>query len=113
MKAETSINHTPGPWAELECGAIYARDPRPGHNGQDIKTAQTLPADEEPANARLIAAAPDYEANSGNVWQLLTLLKLRTGPCQRWADAETHAMATDALASHEAAMAKAETTHAH
>lgn len=62
--------HTPGPWAIREepiiGGAVYwVTDPRDTYGPRQQPICQIQPCDNDAANARLIAAAPDLYAVAG------------------------------------------------
>jgi hypothetical protein len=69
MNTPTAAQHTPGPWQPAGCTVYQADTWRDGNNlgGRQIARAypcpiefpDVLPTEEDLANARLIAAAPD------------------------------------------------------
>lgn len=54
-----NAKHTPGPWAYIGNGDIVARSEKYCGGEKDIASVFMTTNDEDEANARLIAAAPD------------------------------------------------------
>lgn len=59
MVVGMSANHTPGPWVYIGNGDIVARSEKYCGGEKDIASVFLTANDEDEANARLIAAAPD------------------------------------------------------
>lgn len=65
MSTQNAVSHTPGPWHSLALGThVRAAD----HSGIAKLATRNGNADEQAANARLIAAAPDMLEALREAW---------------------------------------------
>ena len=95
-----NTKHTPGPWT-VETGSFYVSIRAPSRMVGDTRVIGGKPDDENLANARLIAAAPDLLEALGDAAAMLEVYA--TGKT----NSATHGQAVSAIRDALAALAKA------